>query len=46
MEHDDVLEEVAANVRLLVREELEVQHRLGDHDRPAEGCAACLLRAG
>lgn len=45
MEHD-VLDEVAATVRLLVTEEMQVQHRLGYHDAPAEECPVCRSRAG
>ncbi len=42
---DDELEEVAANVRVLVRAELETQHQLGYHRAPAEGCPVCRARA-
>jgi hypothetical protein len=38
---EDELEEVAAAVEILIREEMEVQHRLGDHPRPAEECPLC-----
>jgi hypothetical protein len=45
MTENDELEEVAANVRILVRAELEAQHRLGYHDAPAEECPVCRTRA-
>ncbi len=38
---NDELEEVAANVRVLIREEMDVQHRLGGHPRPAQECPFC-----
>jgi len=41
---DDDLEEVAANVRVLIQEELDVQHRLGGHPAPAEECPLCRYR--
>ncbi len=43
---EDELEEVAANVNVLIREEMEVQHRLGEHGVPAEDCPYCGARAG
>jgi len=43
MANDD-LEEVAANVRLLIREEMEVQHRLGGHPVPVADCPLCAPR--
>ena len=42
----DVLEEVAATVHLLVTEEMQVQHRLGYHQAPAEDCPVCRSHAG
>jgi hypothetical protein len=42
---EDELEEVAANVRVLIREEMEVQHRLGDHLSPAQDCPLCQAHA-
>ena len=41
---DDDLEEVAANVKALIQEELDVQHRLGGHPSPAEDCPLCRYR--
>ncbi len=38
---EDQLEEVAANVRVLIREEMEVQHRLGAHPVPVPDCPVC-----
>ena len=38
---DDELEEVAANVEILIAEELEVQHRLGGHPVAAPDCPVC-----
>ena len=38
---DEELEEVAANVRILIAEELDVPHRLGAHPRPAQDCPVC-----
>lgn len=43
---EDQLEDVAANVHLLVTEEMDVQHRLGYHEAPAEECRVCRSRAG
>lgn len=40
-DNDYELEEVAANVMLLIAEELDVQHRLGEHPRPAQECPVC-----
>jgi hypothetical protein len=42
----DVLDEVAANVSILIAEEMEVQHRLGDHPVPVPDCSICLSRGG
>ncbi len=42
----DELEEVAATIELLLNEELGIQHRLGGHELPAEGCPVCRSRAG
>jgi hypothetical protein len=39
---DDDLEEVAANVGILIRAELEVAHRLGGHPTPVDDCPRCL----
>jgi hypothetical protein len=38
---DDELDEVAATVGVLIREEMEVQHRLGGHPVPVPDCALC-----
>jgi hypothetical protein len=38
---DDELEEVAANVGILIRAELEVAHRLDGHPSPVEECPRC-----
>ena len=38
---EDELDEVAANVSVLIAEEMEVQHRLGQHLRPAPDCPVC-----
>ena len=43
---EDELEAVAANVSVLIREEMEVQHRLGEHGAPAPDCPACRSRTG
>ena len=37
----DELDEVAATVGVLIREEMEVQHRLGGHPVPVPDCALC-----
>ena len=37
----DDLDEVTANVAVLIRAELEVQHRLGDHPWPVPDCPVC-----
>jgi hypothetical protein len=42
----DVLDEVAANVSILIAEEMQVRHRLGDHPVPAPDCSICLSRGG
>ena len=42
----DLLDEVAANVSLLIAEEMEVQHRLGGHTVPAPDCGICISRGG
>lgn len=44
MAHDD-LEDVEENLRVLIGEELETQHRLEGHPRPAPGCPACAIVA-
>ena len=41
---DDELEEAAANVRILIREELDVRHRLEGHPSPVAGCPVCESR--
>ena len=38
---EDDLDEVTANVAILIRAELEVQHRLGDHASPVPACPVC-----
>ena len=43
---DDELDEIAANVTVLIAEEMEVQHRLGTHPAPAVDCALCRSHAG
>lgn len=40
----DELDELAATVDVLIREEMEVQHRLGGHPVPAPDCALCAPR--
>ncbi len=42
---EDELEEVAANVDVLIGEEMEVRHRLGGHGAPAPDCPLCRARA-
>jgi len=37
----DLLDEVAANVSILIAEEMEVQHRLGGHPTPVAECPLC-----
>ncbi len=41
---EDDLDEVAANVKVLIQEELDVQHRLGGHPAPVEACGLCRYR--
>ncbi len=41
---EEDLDEVAANVNVLIQEELDVQHRLGGHPAPVEDCALCRYR--
>ena len=41
---DDELDDVFANVRVLIREELDVQHRLGGHPVPVAECPLCRMR--
>ncbi|MDQ4069430.1 MAG: hypothetical protein M3203_08170 [Actinomycetota bacterium] len=43
---EDELEEVAANLGVLIREEMEVQHRLGEHRVPVPDCPFCRARPG
>lgn len=42
----DLLEDVAANVSILIAEEMEVQHRLGGHPVPVPDCWICVSRGG
>jgi len=42
---EDALDEVAAVVEILIREEMEVQHRLGDHPTPAQECPLCRAKS-
>jgi hypothetical protein len=42
---EDALEEVEANVKVLIQEEMDVQHRLGEHPTPAQDCPACRAHA-
>lgn len=35
------LEEVEENLRVLIREELDTQHRLEGHPQPVDGCPVC-----
>jgi DNA-binding helix-hairpin-helix protein with protein kinase domain len=37
----DDLDEVAENIRILVREELEMGHRLVGHPEPVADCPVC-----
>ncbi len=41
----DDLDDVEANVRVLIREEMDVQHRLGEHPTPAQDCPVCRAHA-
>jgi hypothetical protein len=38
------LDDVAENIRILVREELEAGHWLDGHDRPLADCPVCRSR--
>jgi hypothetical protein len=40
----DNLDEVTANLSVLIRAELEVQHRLGGHGQPVSDCPVCDTR--
>ena len=40
----DELDEVAATVGVLIREEMEVQHLLGGHPVPVPDCPKCGCR--
>ena len=40
----DELDELAATVDVLIREEMEVQHRLGGHAVPVPDCPLCAPR--
>lgn len=42
----DELEQVADNLSVLIRAELEVQHRLAGHTVPAPGCPVCDAHRG
>ena len=41
---EDDLDAVAANVKVLIEQELDVQHRLGGHPALVEDCALCRFR--
>lgn len=41
----DQVDEVAANLRILIAEELDVQHRLGGHPVPVPDCPVCRAHA-
>ena len=41
MVSSDELEEVAANIAILIREELETQHLLEGHPTPVDDCPRC-----
>ncbi len=41
---EDDLDEVAASLKVLIQEELDVQHRLGAHPAPVEDCGLCRYR--
>jgi hypothetical protein len=45
MTHDE-LDEVAANVAVLIGAELDVHHRLGGHPVPVPECPGCRARTG
>gem|GEM_PF-3392882 len=38
---DDPIDDAAENIRILVREELETQHRLDGHPEPVPECPVC-----
>ena len=38
---EDVFDELEETIRILVNEELEVQHRLEGHPRMIESCPVC-----
>jgi hypothetical protein len=42
----DLLDEVTANVAILIAEEMEVRHRLGGHPVPVPDCPICISRGG
>jgi hypothetical protein len=42
---DDALDDAFANVLVLIREELDVRHRLGGHPAPVPECPLCRSRA-
>ena len=42
----DTLEDVTANLTVLIRAELEVHHRIEGHPTPAPGCPVCDARRG
>jgi len=41
---DDELDDALANVKVLIREELDVRHRLGGHPVPVAECPLCQYR--
>lgn len=41
MSSDRDLEEVEENLRVLIREELETQHRIDGHPTPVDECPVC-----
>ena len=41
---DDALEDVAANVEILIRTELELEHRMDGHAVRVADCPVCLSR--
>jgi hypothetical protein len=43
---DEDLDEVAENIRILVREELETQHRLEGHPQAVADCPVCAAHGG
>ena len=41
---EDDLDEVVANLNVLIQEELDVRHRLGGHHAPVPDCTLCRYR--